>query len=224
MERYYEYYPGLIEANYFDKLLPHFEKACKRGTITMYGKTFPSRRKSCMYSISDDAESGYSDIPLYHWDQAPKDLLELKDKITSYFGHRVDYVLVHIYEDHTDYIGLHNDSEALNSEIISVSLGAIRRFQFYPIDDRHTCVDEFYLKGGDVVHMFGPRGEKVSCQRKFKHQVPKMRLKELVEHLTERGIAIPAGRKTFQKLETVMKETDSFPLRINLTFRQFDVE
>lgn len=221
---YYEYYPNFISADYFDKLLPHFLTTCKSSQITFYGKTYPSRRISCAYFFSklDNTEGIiYSGTPMLMSDQAPKELIEIKDLIEQKFNQKVDYILVHIYRDHTDYIGVHNDGEALDSEIFSVSLGATRKFQIYPIYDKIHPIDHYYVNNGDMVHMFGPREGQISCQRKYKHGVPKMKLTELTDFLTSKGLKLPTGRKTFQKCEALMKETNTYPVRINLTFRQF---
>jgi alkylated DNA repair dioxygenase AlkB len=220
---YYRYYPKLIDETYFAELLPHFLNLCKVRTVKIRGKTLLTRRISCVYS---DVQFDYGDgqfepAPRFPWADAPKALLEIKEKLENLLGYKVDYILVHIYRDGSDYIGFHSDGEAQNSEVYSVSLGATRRFQFRPINDKkHT--DEYHLSNGDVVHMFGPRPNQPSCQMMFKHAVPKMDIKDLCDHITSHNIPLPTGRKTYQTLQAIIEEHDIIPLRINMTFRQFE--
>jgi alkylated DNA repair dioxygenase AlkB len=183
-----------------------------------------TRRISCVYS---DVQFDYGDgqfepAPRFTWADAPKGLLEIKEKLETHLGYKMDYVLVHIYRDQTDYIGFHSDGEARNSEIYSVSLGATRRFQFRLIKEKKGYSDEYHLSNGDVVHMFGPRPNQPSCQMMFKHCVPKMDIKDLCDHITSHNIALPDGRKTYEKLQTVIDAHDIVPIRINMTFRQFE--
>merc|ERR1712216_213443 len=68
--------------------------------------------------------------------------------------------------------GWHGDKEAQidadTAPIVSVSLGAARRFQVRDETSRVSVFDEL-LNEGDCVVMGGPR-----FQHKFKHRVPKM--------------------------------------------------
>lgn len=219
---YYQYYPKLVSEKYFDDLLPHFSNTCKLRTIKVRGQTLLTRRISCVYSdVQFDYGNGqFEPAPRFSWADAPKGLLEIREQLETTLGYPIDYVLIHIYRDGSDYIGFHSDREALNSEIYSVSLGATRRFQFQPKDKSYT--DEYKLSNGDVVHMFGPREGQLSCQSMFKHQVPKMNITDLCDHITAHGIALPTGRKTYEKLEATIKEHDIVPVRINMTFRQME--
>lgn len=238
--RYWSYAPQQIPNSneIFLNLLPQLEKVCKTTMIQMYGKTFPSKKVSVMYAdnVSEireraDAKSkgfDYKETPAMTWKKAPKEILEIRKMMEEFYEYKFDYVLCHIYRGDTehgigkDYIGPHNDKEALDSEIVSVSLGATRRFQIHPIDDVKSVVEETRLKCGDVVHMHGPREGQKSCQRKYKHSVPEMNIGDLKRHLKERGVDLPKGRKTYKELYEIIRKHNIAPTRINLTFRQYE--
>ena len=231
---HWSYAPGLIPDpdGTFDSLLPSLEKVCKTYMVKMYGKSFPSRKVSCLYAdnvteVGERAKAksngfDYKETPAYGWSSSPPEILEIKDRVERFFGHKIDYALCHIYRDDTDYIGWHNDKEALNSEIISVSLGASRRFQFRDIGATKGVSEELFLDSGDVVHMHGPRDGKQSCQKTFKHRVPAMTAMDLSKHITSRGFALPEGRRTFDTLRAAIAKYDIVPVRINITFRQYE--
>ena len=109
----------------------------------------------------------------------------------------------------------------LNSNVISVSLGTTRKFQFSKLGKKHVT-DELILNSGDVVHMHGPRGMQVSCQRIYEHRVPPMSITDLVQHIKQNNIPIPEGRKTYESLSRIISKHNIPPTRINLTFRQFE--
>jgi len=87
---------------------------------------------------------------------------------------KCDYnaVVANWYDGGEEYIGWHGDKErqidADSAPIVSVSLGAERRFQVRKEASRECVFDE-RLGDGDVVVMGGP-----GFQHKFKHRVPKM--------------------------------------------------
>lgn len=240
----WEYYQSMISSNYFNELLPIMEESCKAYHINVYGKIYESKRKTCIYTKPRQDEKYYHDnIPVYLKDVMPEKLAEIWTCVEDNFKIELDYVLVHIYRDHNDYLGWHNDKEALDSEIISVSLGATRRFQFRPIRDTKGYSHELALVNGDVVHMRGPDKNispygsmnkaqvpnndpkyqilKDGCQRHYKHQIPQMTMNDMKNHLTEYGCMLPSGRLTKSKLIKIMRDEDMIPIRINLTFRQY---
>jgi alkylated DNA repair dioxygenase AlkB len=169
----WEYYPGMISSNYFNELLLIMEESCKAYPINIYGKIYESKRKTCIYTKPRQDEKYYHDnIPVYLKDDMPEKLAEIWTCVEDNFKIELDYVLVHIYRDHDDYLGWHNDKEALDSEIISVSLGATRRFQFRPIKDTKGYSHELALGNGDVVHMKGPNKDISPYGVMSKAQVP----------------------------------------------------
>ena len=243
-DEYWEYIPSFIPEEYFGKLLPQLEETCESYDVKTFRGIYPSRRISVLYAEDKeevhrraDAKSNnfdYSDTPTYEWKIAPQELLEIRDIIEKYFNLKIDYVLCHIYRGipegsnpGSDYIGLHCDREALNSSVISVSLGATRRFLFREKNDEKNAYDQITLNSGDVLHMYGPKKLKNgktqgSCQTVFKHEVPKMNIDDLVNHIQSCGVEIPKGKKTYKSLGEVIRKNNISPDRINLTFRQFE--
>ena len=223
MEEPWTYESGFISSEYYDQLLPHLEVDCKIHYVTMYGKKFEARKISCMYGDEEDhvdkksdIGASYSGTPRYLWSEAPKEILEIKRKVEESFRFTPNYVLCHVYRTHTDYLGWHNDREALNSQIVSISLGAERRFRLRPIEDSSGYSREYLMKSGDAIHMIGPR-----CQHEYKHTLPEMTVKDLVRHLEGLGYVIE-GRKTREKCERILLDEGIVIKRINLTFREYE--
>lgn len=92
--------------------------------------------------------------------------------------------LAHIYRDGKDYIGWHNDREAISpplNHVVSISFGASRKFRFRRIGDTKGWKHEFNLNSGDMLYMYG------ECQQIYKHTVPKqLRIKDGRINLTFR--------------------------------------
>ena len=225
---YWSYAPGLINSSCFEELLPVFLEKCKTYYQTLYGKTFPVAKISCAYydrksqPENVDAKSrgfSYKNIPSYDLDLAPAMLLDIKDVVEDFFKCETDFVLVHIYRNGDDYIGWHNDKEAIDGDVISVSLGATRKFNVRRSDEEKGNGQEFTLRNGDVFYMHGPRGTQPSFQRMFKHTLPKMKGIDLRNHLEEKGISI-TGRASISTLKKLAEDNGVNPVRINLTFRQ----
>jgi len=76
-----------------------------------------------------------------------------------------DYVLVHIYRDGGG-ISWHNDKEALNSTIASVSFGITRNFRLKKMDRKTGYDYELNLGPGDVLIMHP------GCQKRYLHTIP----------------------------------------------------
>nr|QBK86175.1 MAG: alkylated DNA repair dioxygenase [Marseillevirus LCMAC101] len=199
-DKYWSFIPKLIPLEYFDILYKKLYKKTGRYPIKMRGNVFTSRRRSCTYTNNKDGMLGYTyeGIPRYKWRKAPKELLEIRDLVGYYASDqsanvKFDYVLCHIYEDGSDYIGFHSDHEALETPIVSVSLGPTegsRKFRFRKIGETKGWEEEFDLVSGDVLIMHGRTNKREGCQRVYKHTVP-----------------------------STKKKVGS---RINLTFRQFE--
>jgi len=93
--------------------------------------------------------------------------LVIRDKVEKHTGIKFDYVLFHIYATGKSSIGFHADEEALDSTVVSVSLGATRKFRFKKIGRTKGWDHELHLKSGDVVIMHP------GCQEVYLHCVPK---------------------------------------------------
>lgn len=166
---YWTYKPRLIPSFVFEPLLTIMTEYCDL-------KDDERKRKSCVFfDIHSDSNSNISygyKIPSYDWKDAPSILHELCKIVENYTKEKYDYVLVHIYPSGEAAIAYHFDSEALNSSIASVSLGATRKFRFRKIGRTTGWDTELLLHDGDLVWMHGPNNGRVSCQKVYQHSVP----------------------------------------------------
>ena len=202
---------------FYDSILPAILKTTSTHDYTIYGKTITTKRRSCVYTDhkTELQNIGYKKTPLYFWSEAPIEIINLREKIEHEFKVQIDYVLVHIYRDRNDKIGWHNDSEALNSDIFSFSLGISRSFEIRPYSDTKGVEKTYWLEAGDLVHM------KTGCQQKYKHRAPPMKIKEL-RNLVEEKIQLPKGRITYKVLDKLIEDYNIDTKRINMTFRKLD--
>ena len=199
---YWDYIPDFLSPELFAPLYIKIAKICGLN----------GSRLSCVFSSTNTSNTNntndnnyYSKTPLYNWSEAPKEVLDIKKSIEEYTQIKFDYVLLHIYVNGKSSIGYHSDSEAMNSTVVSISLGSTRKFRFKSIlpnnNDNEEKNDnnekkkpswdhELLLNSGDMLIMHGPRDGKVGCQSAYLHTVP-----------IERKVKTP---------------------RINLTFRCFE--
>lgn len=197
---YFKHYPGYFSSDLFETLYEELKDKALPYTNTFYGKEYPSKRASCFFrslepSSEDDPVSpkakaayfSYDDLQSFDWSDAPI-LNGLKEKIETEFETHYDYCLVHIYRNGKDTIAWHNDKEALNTDVLSVSFGAKRIFRMRRMGKKYEKGEveaEFELGSGDVFHMLE------GCQRKFIHTVP-----------TQSSIKTPRINLTFRKFDT----------------------
>jgi alkylated DNA repair dioxygenase AlkB len=191
---YWTYHSSFFE-DLFDCLLENVSTKVASYTYKIYGKEFPSRRLSCVFSDTIDTDQsekstikktkGYlskQTIPTFDWSES-EILQEIKRAIEKEFKTTFDYCLVHVYRNGEDYISWHNDKEALDSDIVSISFGATRKFRFRKIDETNGWDAEYSLKSGDLIYMHS------GCQRKYKHTVPiEKKVKESRINLTFRKV------------------------------------
>ena len=184
---YWTYKSKLIPSFVFEPLLNIMIDYCKTG---VNGKRFSSVF-SDIHQTKNANNFIYGKVPIYNWENAPTILHEICKIIENYTQENYDYVLVHIYPSGDAGINWHNDTEAMNSSIASVSLGATRKFRLKKIGRKSGWDQEFYLNDGDLIWMHGPDSKtgRLSCQQIYYHTVP-----------VEKKIKNP---------------------RINLTFRQY---
>lgn len=228
----------------FERLHQELLEKCDTVPIHLYGKSLETRRISAVFIFNEDGKANaksrgfsYDDTPTFQGKEAPQDVLDIKEYIEKRDGITIDYVLCHIYRGVTtrettngpvtragqDFIGLHNDKEALGSEIYSISFGATRKFNFRPFHNKKSLHESYLLEDGDEVHMHGPRkGLHEGCQRRYKHEVTPMIVADLKSYIESKGITIPKGRKTYDHLTKLIIENNIPPDRINLTFRQYN--
>ena len=187
--KYWTYKQKLIPSFVFEPLLTIMNEYCTTGTS--------KRRRSCVFdnihgkpmNLSNNI---YKNILYYDWKDSTPILHEICNIVEDFTKESYDYVLVHIYGSGESGINWHNDSEAMNSPIASISLGATRKFRFRKINRKIGWDTEIKLNNGDLVWMHGPnlRTNSISCQNKYYHTIP---------------------------VEKTIKEP-----RINLTFRQYE--
>lgn len=131
------------------------------------GKTFLSRRLSCVFSDQDSTQYG-SGIPIYRWNESSI-ICFIKDRVEKLLDKKFDYVLCHLYRDGTDHISPHRDREAMKTTIASVSLGATRKFRLRKMTEKNGWNEEFEMKSGSMIVM------KPSCQHNYLHWVPEQK-------------------------------------------------
>lgn len=162
------------------KFIPPYVFAAFYEIIKEYCQTGVNKKRvSCFFDgihtdREDRFETGYGSIPGYSWSDAPSILVEICKLVEQYTKESYDYVLVHIYTTGEASIAWHNDSEALNSSIASVSLGATRKFRLKKIGRTKGWDVEFHLNDGDLIWMHGPDPtiNRLSCQQVYLHTVP----------------------------------------------------
>jgi alkylated DNA repair dioxygenase AlkB len=141
--------------------------------VKVMGKVFDSPRMN--FYMADDYKhpyrySGYDRIP-QEWSEELDDLrteLWFVIKQIDKNHPELNAVLGNKYNDGTQYIGEHQDSEKdliKKAFIVSISLGAIRDFIFKNIHTGEKII--IPLESGSIILMGG------DCQKNWKHSVPK---------------------------------------------------
>ncbi len=171
--------PDYLDRNLvsFRQLYEQVFPLCHEYHANIHGKQFEARRISCKFSspehqakIAESTEKvsqmfSYNKVQWYSWEDCPL-LVKIKQKLEHDFNVVFSYCLVHIYRDSKDTLGYHCDSEALNTPVASVSLGATRKFRFRKMDGTNAGYDhEYELQDGDLLWM------KPTCQRKWVHSL-----------------------------------------------------
>jgi len=166
---YWTYQEKLIPSFVFEPLLEIIKEYCQPG--------INKSRVSCTFekdTKDNILDPFYSQVPRYDWNEAPSIIHEICNLVEDYTQEKYNYVLVHIYIDGNSSINYHYDSEALNSSVASVSLGATRKFRFKTKDRKTGWDHEIHLNDGDFLWMHGPdpKTGRLSCQQVYLHCVP----------------------------------------------------
>jgi alkylated DNA repair dioxygenase AlkB len=137
--------------------------------IEIAGRTFLQPRLTAWYG-DPGARYSYSGITLEPVPWHPV-LAEIRARIESDTGHRLNSVLCNLYRDGDDAMGWHSDREkelGPNPVIASVSLGAARRFV---LKHRKKAAPNVVieLEGGSLLLMTG------STQHEWRHTLPRTR-------------------------------------------------
>ncbi|WP_119343694.1 alpha-ketoglutarate-dependent dioxygenase AlkB family protein [Facilibium subflavum] len=150
--------------------------------IYMFGRKIKVPRK-VLWIADEGLEYAYSGVshkphPWPHW------LLNLCKAINAQFSCRLNSVLGNFYANGLQYMGYHQDNERSlegNSVIVSLSLGACRKFVFRRIGNNEKV--ETHLSSGSLLLMWG------NAQHDWQHALPKMRtVKEVRMNFTFRTI------------------------------------
>lgn len=162
---YHEHFLSPTDANFYFKELWH-QTPWQNDVVTMFGKTITTGRKMAWYSdqLKPYTYSKQSHQALPFTEQ----LHQLRLKIEQYTGASYNACLLNLYQNGTQSMGWHQDNEpeiSAQSSIASLSLGAVRPFQFRQIQSGETI--KLMLHHGSLLNMFG------ETQLFWKHQLPK---------------------------------------------------
>lgn len=143
------------------------EAQWEQGEVTLFGKLYTEPRLSAWYGDADAhyTYSGKSQQPL-PWIPV---LTQLRQSISKSVAQPFNSVLLNLYRDGQDAMGMHSDDEkelGATPCIASLSLGATRRFVFHHREHRAQKYT-LNLPSGSLVVMKG------QTQRLFKHGVPR---------------------------------------------------
>ena len=150
---------------YFNQLFT--EIRWKQEPIKIFGKEVMQQRLTAWYGdiTKPYAYSGITMEP-NHWIHP---LLEIKSVADKYSGAESSSALLNLYRDGNDGLGWHRDNEKVLGPaptIASVSLGAVRTFQFRDYKDKKNVIS-IELEAGSIVVMRG------ASQQAWEHRVPK---------------------------------------------------
>ncbi|WP_338846215.1 alpha-ketoglutarate-dependent dioxygenase AlkB [Massilia sp. W12] len=126
-------------------------------SITIYGKTMLQPRLMAWYGDAHAryAYSGKEYVPL-PWTPV---LAQLRDALMQFTGHAYNSVLLNLYRDGNDAMGMHSDDEpelGRNPLIASLSLGAPRTFILRHKRDKTLKPVRLRLEHGSLLLMAGP--------------------------------------------------------------------
>jgi alkylated DNA repair dioxygenase AlkB len=125
-------------------------------TVRIYDRTVPEPRLTAGWST--DVTS----------DDVPEPLRAVAVAVSAHYGVVFDRIWVNLYRDGRDSVAWHGDRNRhthRNPLVVTVSLGARRRFLLRPVGGRPQV--ELHPGHGDLVVMGG------ACQHEWEHAVPK---------------------------------------------------
>lgn len=163
------YYPGFLNSTLADTHYNLFLKNLKweQYSIKLFGKTIPQPRLTALYAMNSEPYT-YSALKLQPI-LFTEELSFINSKILELTGSTFTHCLANLYRDGKDSMGWHADDEkelGKNPIIASLSLGAVRNFQF-----KHKKNSKLKyslpLKHGSLLLMQG------TTQEFWKHQLPK---------------------------------------------------
>ena len=163
--KHYKYYPNFIEEdniNYLDILLQEIKPT--QDYLNINGSIIRESRLtswqtdtnlSCSYGSKNMTAKPFTKTVKYF-----KEIIESKLNI------KLDSVLINYYQDGNDHINYHSDEYNIhkNNDIIVVSFGDTRKFIIRK-KENHEERDIYYIKNGDMFHMFN------QCQKLYDHSI-----------------------------------------------------
>ncbi len=163
------YEPGWLTGDEADALMRALRAGVdwKQGAIAMLGREVLEPRLTAWFGDADYTYSGRT-MRAAPW---PAPLAALHARLDRAAGARFNAVLLNLYRDGKDSMGLHSDDEpelGIDPVIASVSLGAERRFVLVP--KKKAARDralEVTLAHGSLLVMAG------TCQHHYRHGLPK---------------------------------------------------
>lgn len=123
--------------------------------------------------LSGTSTFSYDYVPVFELKLCPH-ISQIKEYIEEITQEKYEYCFINFYKNGKEYIGYHSDKEADKSYVISISLGATRKFRFRKKGDKKGYEYEFDMQSGDVLWMLGPNKNNnyISCQDIYNHSVP----------------------------------------------------
>lgn len=144
------------------------ETPWRQEEITLWGKQHLQPRLTCWYGHHGDDYS-YSGIELVRNEWTPT-LLQIRRDIESVSGHRFNSVLLNLYRDEHDSVGMHSDDEPEFGQqpvIASLSLGETRVFRLKHKTRRELKSIAIELTDGSLLVMAG------ATQQYWRHGINK---------------------------------------------------
>lgn len=183
-DKYFQWYSYVRNPDeIFDRMMAQKDNIFFTRTVTMYDKKITVKRMSSIFANTKEIGETFYDMNVLDWDVCP-DVKKLRDKLSKKFDVPFDYCLAHLYPDGNASIAWHNDKEALNTPVASISLGATRKFRLRELGYRVGWEYEIPLESGDLLWMTK------KCQRKYEHHVP-----------VEKKVTKPRINLTFRVME-----------------------
>jgi alkylated DNA repair dioxygenase AlkB len=162
---YPRFYSQKESIQLFDELLKTIN--WKQEQIKWYGKLLDLPRKTAWYGEKGKNYT-YSGISVFPEPWTPA-LEDIKNKIETVCGIKLNSVLLNLYRDEKDSVSWHSDDEkelGINPVIVSLSLGEERVFQLQNKENPDLRKD-LLLTSGSLLLMRG------ATQHYWKHQIPK---------------------------------------------------
>jgi alkylated DNA repair dioxygenase AlkB len=163
------YEPAWLAADDADALFRDLRSSVdwKQGSIAMFGREVLEPRLTAWFGDADYTYSGRT-LRAAPW---PESLAALRHRVDAASGALFNAVLLNLYRDGNDSMGLHSDDEpelGANPILASVSLGAERTFVLVP---KKKAVRDWTFEGrlghGSLLVMAG------ACQHNYRHGIPK---------------------------------------------------